>query len=484
MTIQVHVHAIKLPATKRAPIYGGYEYVIFKDNQVVGAAIVEKIDADRYIIDSIKVNEPLRGGKFGSALLQRVVDDADRDDVQLELYAIDPDPGMFARKVAWYERFGFVGQRDTSHGTHGTRPMSGTWMLRPAAKHRVGAPPLHRIQLTAKEAENIARTRKKTREGMKEAEIKRVAKRVKHEFNFTGSQNTMEPLDDIGFYHQSSEPFADLEPWQQRYILSQAMDPNVESSRNSEEAHQEVAEYTYAFATIPLDKFPVSYWERHAGQLVIRVDDEMFDDETRYLAIQIQRVFDLQLKIEKEGFDRKQPIVVLGIASNGNPRFAVDNGHHRLQALRNLVKAGKIRSTMRVPVVIRYRKDIHGYGQSLYRGITDVHHLLKTILGDKHWPETVVTIPFTFGRGANGKTLITYMKRLDANRISIETAMPLAREPKISMLRDAIAYIRRQRPGIQVVSKSRYPGDKAVLKQLEREGVIDCVLGETCEEAH
>jgi GNAT superfamily N-acetyltransferase len=462
--MNIHVHAILVPgsATKRVPSVRGYRYLVFHGNEAVGMAVIDKVDEKRYWINSITVDERSRGGKFGSVLLQRIVDDADRDGTVLELSAVDADPGLMERKVMWYRRYGFVEHPESEKYKH-----MGTWMIRHAVKHRVRVPPpAPGLKIfTRAEIERFA---------------KRVAKRVKREFAFTGSENTMEPLPDAIYYQQLSDAYENLNPWQQRYVLSQAMDPNVESNRTPAEAHQEVAEYTYAFHTIPLDRFPVSYWEQAASRLVVLVDDGIFDDETWYLATQIQRVFDLQLKIDNEGFDRKQPIVVLGIATN-NPRFGIDNGHHRIQALRNLARQGKAKPGMAVPVVIRFRKDVHGYGRVIYRGITDVHHFFGAVIGPSHWPATMVLVRFTFGKGKDAKVLSTYMKRLDSNTVLVETAMPLSREPKIDLLRAVLAYIRKQKPGVKVVSKPRYPGDLATLRRLERDGAIDCIVGETCD---
>jgi predicted GNAT family N-acyltransferase len=455
--VNVQIHAITIPGakTKRAPTALGHAYVLSYNNQVVGIAEVEKVNWRKYSINSIRINEELRGRKFGSLLLERVLADIDSKGAAAELFAQDDDPAILARKVAWYGSYGF--EPDPEPALNGP---GGVYMTRRPPGRRVREP--------------------RTIKVLTDAEIKRVAKRVKREFAFTGSENTMEPLPDASYYQIASRPYEDLDPWQQRYVLSQAMDPNVESNRTPAEAHQEVAEYTCTFHSIPLHEFPVSYWEQAASRLVALVDDGTFDDETRYLAMQVQRVFDLQLKIDDEGFDRKQPIVVLGIATD-NPRFAIDNGHHRIQALRNLARQGKVKPGMAVPVVIRFRKDVHVYGHAIYRGITDVHHFFGTVLGPSHWPATMVLVRFTFGKGKDAKVLATYMKRLDSDTVLVETAMPLSREPKIDLFRVVLAYIRRKKPGIKVVSKPRYPGDLAALRRLEREGAIDCIVGETCD---
>jgi len=463
MNVQVHVIATP-PAvkTKRVASAHGYTYVLFYNNQAVGMAVVNKEDPDRFLIDSISVDFGMRGGQLGSTLLQRIVDDADRAGAKLELFAVDADdPALLRRKIAWYRRFGFI-----DHPTFKDKLYTdiGLWMIRYPRKRHVRAPPLAPAPKV-----------------LSDAEIKHLVKRVKRDFVFTGLQNVYSPLEDAKLYERVANPFEDLDPWQQRYLISQAMDPNIEAARTPEEANEQVAAYTYTFQKIPLGEFPVSYWEKAAGDLVARVEHDLIDDETRYLAVQVQRIYDLQHLIDRDGFDTKQPIVVAGFAHD-DEKFGIDNGHHRIQALRNLVRLGKIKPNVKVPVVIRFSKDIHEYGRINYRGLTDVHHNLGRVLADAHWPQTVVTVPFTFGkRHGERKTLYTYMLRISPDRVLFETAMPM-RDAKMALVRVAVAYIRHLKPGIQVVSKRRYPGDITFLRKLEKEGVFYCILGETCME--
>lgn len=77
---------------------------------------------DSHVITRINVPHRLRGRGLGTALLRKILDDADADGCQLML-APEPSDGLdYPAVVAWYERHGF---RFTEVGAMMWRPAGG-----------------------------------------------------------------------------------------------------------------------------------------------------------------------------------------------------------------------------------------------------------------------------------------------------------------------------------------------------------------------
>lgn len=65
------------------------------------------------LITRIKVPKKYRFLGVGSRLLQRIIDDADREGIDLELWPVPTGGLKGAELVAWYERRGFVRDKKT-----------------------------------------------------------------------------------------------------------------------------------------------------------------------------------------------------------------------------------------------------------------------------------------------------------------------------------------------------------------------------------
>lgn len=164
------------------------------------------------------------------------------------------------------------------------------------------------------------------------------------------------------FHFQESRPIEDFPAVERKIIYLQLVE---------EAGEKYIEDYTYLFTSLSPDDLPISAWEqpweRYAGinpQSLLPILGE------------IREVQDL---IEKEGFKAKYPLLLTAY-SRGD--FAVDGGHHRLQAVRNLIAAGKLPVDFKVPCVVRFSKRDFEYRKVNFRELLDYSVKLSDFLAN------------------------------------------------------------------------------------------------------
>ena len=148
----------------------------------------------------------------------------------------------------------------------------------------------------------------------------------------------------------------------------------VEEAFKSEGISDMIQNYTYDFVTCTEDQLPASYWENP-------VSKASFIDPVKT----ITKIETLEKKIQQEGFNPQFPLLLTGMSEG---RVGVDGGHHRLQAVRNLIEKNLLDRNFSIPCLIRYHKDWFNYRNTKlhFPGFWDVDYkntLLTTKLADQ-----------------------------------------------------------------------------------------------------
>jgi hypothetical protein len=121
---------------------------------------------------------------------------------------------------------------------------------------------------------------------------------------------------------------------------------------------------------VRVSDLPISYWE----------------DKERGL----NNVIRLENLIKENGFDGNSPILLSAWTDN---RIVLDGGHHRVQALRNLINEGFLSREFKIPAIMRFRKKWFYYqkkGVNLplndySRNIDELRKLKKVKLDQSIW---------------------------------------------------------------------------------------------------
>lgn len=203
-----------------------------------------------------------------------------------------------------------------------------------------------------------------------------LAKHVKKTFDITGKRDRIMYNKRILALSKRTKPYSSLDPAMQDYLLDQVVDPNLLETTSLTDAPREVRKYVYASGRIPAREFPVSAWEEIVTEFIERVQTKQWESPTISMAKRIQKIINIQEQIEKKGYDPTKPIILEGVVLEHAKRqfkdtktklwefrdvglsskFWVENGHHRLQAIRNLIKAGKLPRGFSPPVIVRFEK--------------------------------------------------------------------------------------------------------------------------------
>jgi hypothetical protein len=120
----------------------------------------------------------------------------------------------------------------------------------------------------------------------------------------------------------------DLEPWKQD-IVHRAM--------SSEHREGEIPFHVFLFTSARPDGLPPSAWERPSTGA----------------ACHATKIAHLAGVIDRDGYSRKKPLLLFGIpVDKERARVSVEGGHHRLQAVRDLMRDKKLPATFKLPCIV------------------------------------------------------------------------------------------------------------------------------------
>lgn len=164
-------------------------------------------------------------------------------------------------------------------------------------------------------------------------------------------------------------PFEKLSISEKTKVLGQFIPESIVSTINGLE------EFLFYFIKIPMNRITKSHWENFEHK------PNMSDSDIRY---HVNKIIKLENRILKQGFDDKQPIL---LELNKELEYKVNGGHHRIQAVRNLIKAGVYSDDFQIPCLIyidkkTYRQFIF-YKKIEFEHIFDYSFLLDSIIIDK-----------------------------------------------------------------------------------------------------
>jgi len=164
---------------------------------------------------------------------------------------------------------------------------------------------------------------------------------------YAKSKNRQKITEDLIFSIQKFKPFEDFSLKSQEIIKTQLL----------AEGEERVEDYLFQFLECYPDILPVSYWEEKEPGL--------------------KDIMRLEKVITEQGFDSKFPIL---LTAWDEKRVVVDGGHHRLQAVRNLINEAKLPKRFQVPCLLRALKKNFNYKKkNLPFPIEDYHYILDLL---------------------------------------------------------------------------------------------------------
>lgn len=181
---------------------------------------------------------------------------------------------------------------------------------------------------------------------------KQLARKVEKHFAFTDPVPYLlrENARVVGL-HDQSVVFDALTPAQQAIVLDQL---RAEGSADT------LNDYTYTFTTFKASELPSTDWERTATTFI---DHELGRDRSghgnwgspRHFPKHYNIIVGLEKAILKDGFSKDAPVLVGCLRPNEDTgRIGLNGGNHRVQAVRNLIKAGKLPEGFKIPAIATF----------------------------------------------------------------------------------------------------------------------------------
>jgi hypothetical protein len=193
----------------------------------------------------------------------------------------------------------------------------------------------------------------------------------------------------------------------------------VEKSLSTEKRIGDIERFVYWFTKISTNKLGISHWEDYLRYVSFPEDKKFKQEEIESIKKPIKKIKALEYEIYKKGYNKNKPIM-LQYYPDGN-RVFINGGHHRLQAVRNLINNKKLPSNFNIPCLVKIWKKDFNYRKINYKGIIDYSFKLDLMINKKNYKRyeedpyglgktREVSIEFHFNK--YGKYVNLYMNRI------------------------------------------------------------------------
>ena len=180
---------------------------------------------------------------------------------------------------------------------------------------------------------------------------KTISVKLSREWAYTDKRGVYAESDRIESLFKSAKPFNAWPPQTQAIIMEQL---------KAEHRDRHVDDFVYAFGTFKESEFGASYWESWALEYidVYYYKKYKYTETSETMHDHYIKVKKLMRLIKQNGFDYTQPLMIncLPAWMDRPSKFWQSGGHHRLQAIRNLIKAGELQKSFRFPVLCCFEK--------------------------------------------------------------------------------------------------------------------------------
>jgi hypothetical protein len=192
----------------------------------------------------------------------------------------------------------------------------------------------------------------------------KIARRIKKHFAWAARRLQSTDSRKISKIFKQARPYEQWSPEIQTVIMNQL-------KNESESAALMVDKDVYGFGRFTESELAGTYWEERARDFVEKyTGGEIYHanaGDMERMPYHYNKIIQIEKLIKTRGYDPIQPIMVECFPPDPptakNPRdasFFQTGGHHRLQAIRNLIKSGDLPKDFQIPVLCQFQKNRWG----------------------------------------------------------------------------------------------------------------------------
>lgn len=155
-----------------------------------------------------------------------------------------------------------------------------------------------------------------------------------------------------------------------------------------ERRQEEIEDYLYFFKRLSPDILPKSYWENILSQTSYPENKKFTHEEIEGLKRVIAKIRAIERDILSQGYRRFKPILVM---YSHDQKILLDGGHHRLQAVRNLIQKKKLPIQYKIPCLVFIKKSDFSYMKLKYKGLFDYSYRVDDIIAGREYSKNTET---------------------------------------------------------------------------------------------
>jgi hypothetical protein len=189
---------------------------------------------------------------------------------------------------------------------------------------------------------------------------RKIARKIKNHFAWAARRLSTTYTPKISEIFTQARPYDQWPPEVQAIIMNQL-------KSEGEGVALMVDKDVYGFGMFTEAELAGSYWEERARDFV----DKYIGSGKKFFANQdameamprhYNKIIQIEKMIKERGYDPAQPLMIECFPQGGKDpaSFFQMGGHHRLQAIRNLIKAGNLPKDFQFPVLCTFQKDRWG----------------------------------------------------------------------------------------------------------------------------
>jgi len=171
----------------------------------------------------------------------------------------------------------------------------------------------------------------------------------------------------------TAKPFEDLTPIKKRIVVQ---------AFKEEDRLNDLEEYIFLFENMNTKVLPKSYWENILNQQIYPDNIKFNQQQIENFKRVIKKIKTIENNIIKIGYKMNKPILIRYFEDE---KIGIDGGHHRLQAIRNLIQNKKLNPSAKIPCLIILRKKDFNYKKINFKGIIDYSHQLDDLIAGRDY---------------------------------------------------------------------------------------------------
>ena len=166
-------------------------------------------------------------------------------------------------------------------------------------------------------------------------------------------------------------PFEDLPSIKKKMVIQALKEEN---------RINDLGEYVFSFDHFSPNILPKSAWENILHRRAYPENVKFGQQEIESFKRVIKKIKALEKKISINGYRKSKPMLIRYFPDG---RIVIDGGHHRLQAIRNLIHEKKLNPLIKIPCLIMCRKGDFHYKKFNFKGLIDHSYQLDDLIAGR-----------------------------------------------------------------------------------------------------